>query len=60
MWVEIDSFDPRALALIRRSIGTPSRAAKAFSAVASSKISSGIMLWTSALSTCPGTASSSR
>ena len=22
MWVEIDSFDPRALALIRRSIGT--------------------------------------
>ena len=23
MWVEIDSFDPRALALIRRSIGTP-------------------------------------
>ena len=23
MWVEIDSFDPRALALIRRSIATP-------------------------------------
>jgi galactonate dehydratase len=23
MWVEIDSFDPRALAFIRRSIGTP-------------------------------------
>jgi hypothetical protein len=23
MWVEIDSFDPRALALIRRSITTP-------------------------------------
>jgi Enolase C-terminal domain-like len=43
MWVEIDSFDPRALALIRRSIGTPPRAAKV-SAVASSKISSGIML----------------
>jgi L-alanine-DL-glutamate epimerase-like enolase superfamily enzyme len=36
------------------------RAAKACSAVASSKISSRIMPWTSALSTCPGTASSSR
>ena len=60
MWVEIDSFDPRALALIRRSIGTPLASWKAFSAVASSKISSRIMPWTSALSTCPGTASSSR
>ena len=60
MWVEIDSLiharSPSSDARSERL----SQAAKAFSAVASSKISSRIMPWTSVLSTCPGTASWSR
>jgi len=60
MWsrstASIRARSPSSVARSKR----PSRAAKTSLAVASSKISSRIMPWTSALSTCPGTASSSR